>query len=113
MCHAAETLHESESQNKDLSRSVQELSSIRIQITNERDQALGELGDAREGLRDLQGRLDASTSALNALKADFDNRLREKEDELESIRSVAGFCSRFVCTYVAICILHLLRINMS
>jgi len=83
---SSDALHEAESQNKDFSRSVQELSSIRIQLTGERDSAFSELGDSRELIRDLQSRLDASNGSVNQLKSDFELRLREKEDELEGIR---------------------------
>ena len=33
-----------------------------------------------------QGRLDASNAALNQLKIDFEHRLRERDEELESAR---------------------------
>jgi len=84
----SEALREAEGQNKDLSRSVQELISIRVQLTAERDSAVSELNDSRDQLRDLQARLDAATGSLNQLRSDFENRLREKDSELENLRYI-------------------------
>lgn len=63
-----------------------ELSSIRLQLQSERDGLDAELRDARESLRDLQARYDSASSSLNQIKIDLENRLREKDDELENLR---------------------------
>ena len=81
-----ESLRESDGQNKDLNRSVQELTAIRVQLQGERDGLLSELGDARDSVKDLQVRFDASNSQLNQLRIDVENRLREKDEELENTR---------------------------
>jgi hypothetical protein len=45
-----------------------------------------ELHDSRDTIKDLQSRFDAANSSLNQLKIDFENRLREKDEELENTR---------------------------
>jgi uncharacterized coiled-coil DUF342 family protein len=84
----AESFRESESQNKEFSRSVQELTSIRVQLQSERDSLDTEVRDSRDALKELQARLDAANNVLNQLKIDTDNRLREKDEEIENNRSV-------------------------
>jgi len=88
-----ESFRESESQNKDLSRSVQELTTIRIQLQSERDSLVSELHDSRDTIKDLQSRLDAATNTMNQLKSDLENRLREKDEELENTRLVTHIVS--------------------
>jgi len=82
-------MREAQSQNKDLSRQVQELMAIRHQLEADRDRLSAELNDANEALRDAQARLDAANAALSQLKIDFEHRLREKDEEIENIRSVS------------------------
>ena len=84
--HFSEALRESQSQNKDLSRQVQELMTIRIQLQNERDGLAAELADTRDALKDAQARLDAANAALSQLRSDMEHRLREKDEEIENIR---------------------------
>ena len=79
-------MREAQSQNKDLSRQVQELMAIRHQLEADRDRLAAELNDANEALRDAQARLDAANGALSQLRADFEHRLREKDEEVETIR---------------------------
>ena len=81
-----EQLREANSQNKDLTRQVQELSTIRIQLEGERDGLANELADTRDAFKDAQARLDGATAALNALRNEMENRLREKDDEIENVR---------------------------
>jgi len=90
----AEGMREAQSQNKDLSRQVQELMAIRHQLEADRDRLATELNDANEALRDAQARLDAANAALSQLKIDFEHRLREKDEEIENIRSVLGILRR-------------------
>lgn len=81
-----DALREAQSQNKDLSRQVQELLTIRVQLEADRDRLSSELNDANDALRDLQLRFDTANSSLNQLRIDFEHRLREKDEEIESIR---------------------------
>jgi predicted nucleic acid-binding Zn-ribbon protein len=81
-----DALREAQSQNKDLSRQVQELSTIRVQLQAERDGLAAELSDTKDALRDALARLDAANAALTQLRADMEHRLREKDDEIENIR---------------------------
>lgn len=85
-----ESLRESDGQNKDLTRSVQELTAIRLQLQGERDGLLAELGDAKDSVKDLQARFDSSNSQLNQIRIDMDNRLREKDEEIENTRLVVN-----------------------
>ena len=83
-----EALREAQSQNKDLSRQVQELLAIRHQLEADRDRLAAELSDANDALRDAQSRLEAANAALSQLRIDFEHRLREKDEEIENVRSV-------------------------
>lgn len=85
LCYA-EALRESESSNKDLSRQVNELIIVRNSLQGEKDSLGNNLSDAHDTIRDLQARLDSANSALNQLKTDSDNRLREKDEELENVK---------------------------
>lgn len=82
----ADALREAQSANKDLSRQVTELTAIRIQLEGERDSLAAELADTRDALKDAQARLDAANAALSALRSEMEHRLREKDEEIESIR---------------------------
>jgi len=82
----SDALRESQSQNKDLSRQVQELMAIRLQLQAERDALFTEVGELRDAYKDSQARLDATTLALNQLRSDMEHRLREKDEEIENIR---------------------------
>ena len=83
-----DALREAQSQNKELSRQVAELTSIRVQLEGERDSLAAELADTRDALKDAQMRLDASNAALSQLRSEMEHRLREKDDEIENIRYV-------------------------
>lgn len=82
----AEQLRDLQGQNKDLSRQVTEFTSIRIHLETERDNLAGALEDTRDLLKDTQARLDSANNSLAGLKGDLEHRLREKEEELESIK---------------------------
>jgi len=93
-------MREAQSQNKDLSRQVQELLAIRHQLEADRDRLATELNDANEALRDAQARLEAANAALSQLRIDFEHRLREKDEEIENVRSIDtdvfnSFCPEF------------------
>jgi len=84
----ADALREAQSQNKDLSRQVQELTTIRVQLQNERDGLSAELSETKDALKDALARLDAANAALTQLRTDMEHRLREKDDEIDNIRLV-------------------------
>jgi len=44
------------------------------------------LGDAENANADLESRLAAANNALGNIKNELERRLREKEDELETLR---------------------------
>lgn len=71
-----------------MGRQLQEWTTLRIQIESERDNLAAEMSDAKDTIRDLQGKLDTATGSLNHLKMDLENRVREREEELESLRLV-------------------------
>jgi len=84
----SEALREAQSQNKDLSRQVQELMTVRVQLQNERDGLSAELSETKDALKDALARLEAANAALTQLRSDMEHRLREKDDEIENIRLV-------------------------
>lgn len=79
-------MREALSQNNDLSKQVQELNHIRVQLQSERDSLALELADVKEALKDALARLDAANNALNQVKSDCELRLRGKDDELDNLR---------------------------
>ncbi len=81
-----EALREANGNNKDLTRQVNDLTTIRVSLEAERDNLAADLADTRDALSDAQARLDAANNALSALRSELENRLREKDDELENIR---------------------------
>jgi len=83
-----DALREAQNQNKDLSRQVQELTTIRVQLQNERDGLSAELSDTKDALKDALARLEAANAALTQLRTDMEHRLREKDDEIDNIRLV-------------------------
>lgn len=83
-----DALREAQSQNKDLSRQVQELMTVRVQLQNERDGLSAELSETKDALKDATARLEASNAALTQLRTDMEHRLREKDDEIDNIRWV-------------------------
>ena len=83
-----DAFREAQSQNKDFSRQVQELISIRVQLEADRDRLSAELSDAQDGLGEAQTRLEAITNTLTQIKIDFEHRLRSKDEEIETMRSV-------------------------
>jgi len=86
LCTFTEALRVAQDQNKDLARQVQELTTIRVQLQNERDGLAAELSDTKDSLKDALARLDAANAALTQLRTDMEHRLREKDDEIDNIR---------------------------
>ncbi len=65
---------------------MHELTAIRVQLEGERDSLAAELADTRDALKEAQARLDAANAALSQLRSEMDHRLREKDEEIDSIR---------------------------
>jgi len=82
----SEAFRESENQNKELNRSVQEQTAMRMQLQSDRDAMEAEIQDSRETIKDLQSRLDSANSVMNQLKVDLDSRIRERDEEIENLR---------------------------
>ena len=85
-CCMTESFRESEGQNKELSRTVQELTMVRQQLQSDRDAMEAEIADSRESIKDLQSRLDSANSVMNQLKVDLESRVRERDEEIENLR---------------------------
>ena len=83
---STDAVREAQGQNKDLSRQVQELTTLRAQLQAERDGLTAELAETRDALKDATARLDAANAALTQLRADMEHRLRDKDDEIDNIR---------------------------
>ena len=85
---------------------MQELTTIRVQLQNERDGLSAELSDTKDALKDAAARLETSNAALTQLRSDMEHRLREKDDELDNIRSVdagsSGVVSSSYATYFSL-----------
>ena len=105
-----DALRDSQSQNKDLNRHVNELTNIRIQLEGDRDSLASELADHKDALKDSQLRLDAANATLSQLRSEMEHRLREKDDEIENIRWVTyalyiyiemdGWIARYIQIYI-------------
>ena len=81
-----ETVRENETQMKDLTRQVTDLTSSKMELITERDAIGNELMDTRDNLKECQSRLESTTSSLNIMKIDMDSKLREKDDDMENTR---------------------------
>ena len=82
----SEQLKEANGHNKDLTRQISELTIIKSDLEAQRNSFQGALADAEERLRDLEAKLQSTSNALAVLQTEMQNRLREKDDELENIR---------------------------
>ena len=67
---------------------MQELTLIRSELQGERDALHTELSEATDANRDLSSRLDAANAALQQLKQEMENRLRDADEEIDGIRYV-------------------------
>lgn len=81
-----DALREAQNALKDANRQLNELTAIRAQLEAERDSLQNALRDTEDALRDAENKLAAAQQALNQLRTDMENRLREKDEEIESIR---------------------------
>ena len=98
-----EALREAQAANKDLTRSVNELTAIRVQLEGERDSLAAELADTRDALKEAQARLDAANGALSQLRSEMDARLREKDEEIDSIRYARTFTLFWISVIMKFC----------
>ena len=57
-----------------------------MQLEAERDSLAASLKDTEDALRDVEAKLASAQAALTQLKIDMENRLREKDEEIENIR---------------------------
>ena len=80
---------------------MQELTAIRMQLQSDRDAMEAEVQDSRDTIRDLQSRLDSATSVMNQLKVDLDNRLRERDEEIENLRSGLTYLLTYLLSSVS------------
>nr|ABS19447.1 multivalent antigen sj97-GAPDH [synthetic construct] len=71
---------------RDANRRLTDLEALRSQLEAERDNLASALHDAEEALRDMDQKYQASQAALNHLKSEMEQRLRERDEELESLR---------------------------
>jgi len=85
----SDALRDALAQVKELSRHIPELQAIKVQLETERDALKIEVSDLQDALRDALARLDTANSSLTQLRADLERRLREKDEEIDGIRSVA------------------------
>ena len=63
-----------------------ELEAHKAQLEADRDNLAAAYADAKDALKDLEQKYQSTHSALIQLKADMEQRLREKDDELEALR---------------------------
>ena len=47
---------------------------------------MNELSDARDLIRDLENKLESSSAMMNSLRVEWENKIRDREEELESQR---------------------------
>ncbi|XP_018649677.1 putative paramyosin [Schistosoma mansoni] len=71
---------------RDANRRLTDLEALRSQLEAERDNLASALHDAEEALHDMDQKYQASQAALNHLKSEMEQRLRERDEELESLR---------------------------
>lgn len=71
---------------KDLNRTVIELTAVRNDLTGERDNLLNQLHDLKDEYQAVLSKLDSAGGAANQLRIDLENKLRDRDAELEGIR---------------------------
>lgn len=85
----SDVLRELRDENKALGRKVNELQELRTQLDSERNALVAELNEIQEAFKDAQGQLEAKNSTLNQIRTELEQRLREKDEEMESVRKSA------------------------
>jgi len=83
-----DALRDALAQVKELSRQIPELHAVKLQLETERDGLKAEVSDLQDALRDALARLDTANNTVTQLRADLERRLREKDEEIDGIRSV-------------------------
>ena len=96
----SDALRDALAQVKELNRQIPELHAIKLQLETERDALKAEVSDLQDALRDALARLDAANNSLAQLRADLERRLREKDEEIDGIRSVRFSHTDFVLAEV-------------
>lgn len=92
----AELLRDLQSQSKDLSRKVSEIQALRVQLESERNGLGAELAETQDALKEVQVQLETKNNTLAQIRIEMERRLREKDDEMDVIRSVCQVFSN-VC----------------
>jgi len=86
---ALEKLKEATDANRDLKRRLAELESAYSLAQSERDSLATALHELKEQMHELQAKYQSTHAALIQLKTDMEQRLREKDDELERLRATS------------------------
>jgi len=89
MSCVADALRDALAQVKELGRQIPELHAVKVQLETERDALRIEVSDLQDALKDALARLDAANNSLTHLRAELERRLREKDEEIDGIRSTA------------------------
>jgi len=84
----AETAHQSRTEVRSLRVQLQDLQLVTGQLQTDRDGLAGELADVKDALQEADKRLSNANQSLTQLKTDTERRLRQKDDEADTIRSV-------------------------
>jgi len=82
-----DALRDALAQVKELGRQIPELHAAKVQLETERDALRIEVSDLQDALKDALARLDAANNSLTQLRAELERRLREKDEEIDGIRS--------------------------
>ena len=59
---------------------------MKIQLEADRQNLSSELVDLREAFKDAETRLASANSSLTSLRLELENRVREKDEEIDNIR---------------------------
>lgn len=62
------------------------MTSANAALTAERDNLAAALRDTEDALKDAENKLANANAALQALRAEMEQRLREKDEEIEAVR---------------------------
>jgi len=62
------------------------LTAANASLTMERDSLASALRDTEDALKDAENKLANANAALQALRVEMEQRLREKDEEIEAVR---------------------------
>ncbi|KAL3314200.1 hypothetical protein Ciccas_007185 [Cichlidogyrus casuarinus] len=82
----ADQLKDAKSTLREVNRRLTDLEALRSQLEAERDNLASALHDAEEALREIDAKYQAAHASLTHLKSEMETRLREKDEELETLR---------------------------